>query len=613
MMRIRRTLKLLIFIFILGFTLNSFGFGQESISYFGAELDDDWSWISQIIQQILNIWYIIIWPLLVVGWHAMDNSLVYGSIIHMDQYLWQMWNIMKNFANFALWFIFFAAIFLYFFNVKQDKFSPKKFLPKLLLGAFTIQASWFIVAALIDISTILTYSMGNLPLNIIQWDEHLDRQILMQNSISDIKNFGKSFGKTWTNLIWYSDEQNNYLPCTFERKEWDYYFSGDLFENIQEQAEYLQEKYDETWLKWNLSQDCVIQLLWNRLVQWPNEDTSISSIMGEIRENPDYWKGVGINISEFVQRWKWFTWVFSTLFGSFLGSSTLPSSSYWITSDTDAGTLSAILILKFIIAIALLVPLLVLIIILIIRIFLLWILIAFSPIMALIYSFDFSISEKLWKYSLSNFLWLIFLPAIVVFALSIGLIFMTVLTESIWKDLEDNPLDIWIIQWNETKESCWEIKENFPTMCFAKPNDSSQWFSVFLDYFSWIIINIFGIAVIWAVVFAALKTSKITSGVADFVQSYTKSLSKTAPVIPWWHSLGSLEQFKWRIKDVPWDAQRRQYWETIWPYMQWIESRIRWEDNSHTENQKSDDEGQEDDGWQDQDWEESGGQQSPRQ
>lgn len=32
----------------------------------------------------------------------MTNDRVYGSILHMDIYLRKIWNIMKNFANFAL-------------------------------------------------------------------------------------------------------------------------------------------------------------------------------------------------------------------------------------------------------------------------------------------------------------------------------------------------------------------------------------------------------------------------------------------------------------------------------------------------------------------------------
>jgi hypothetical protein len=32
----------------------------------------------------------------------MTNDRVFGSALHMDIYLWKIWNIMKNFANFTL-------------------------------------------------------------------------------------------------------------------------------------------------------------------------------------------------------------------------------------------------------------------------------------------------------------------------------------------------------------------------------------------------------------------------------------------------------------------------------------------------------------------------------
>ena len=50
----------------------------------------------------LKIIYIILWPLLFVCGLALDNSLVYGSIFNLDVPLWKFWNMMKNFANFAL-------------------------------------------------------------------------------------------------------------------------------------------------------------------------------------------------------------------------------------------------------------------------------------------------------------------------------------------------------------------------------------------------------------------------------------------------------------------------------------------------------------------------------
>ena len=58
--------------------------------------------LSGLIKMISHIVYVFIWPCLVIAGTALDNSLVYGSFLHLDAALWNIWNIMKNFANFAL-------------------------------------------------------------------------------------------------------------------------------------------------------------------------------------------------------------------------------------------------------------------------------------------------------------------------------------------------------------------------------------------------------------------------------------------------------------------------------------------------------------------------------
>jgi len=63
-----------------------------------------------ILDLVLKVIYILLWPLLVVAGLAMDNTLVYGSFFHLDAPLWKFWNMMKNFANFTLGFIVLFAI-----------------------------------------------------------------------------------------------------------------------------------------------------------------------------------------------------------------------------------------------------------------------------------------------------------------------------------------------------------------------------------------------------------------------------------------------------------------------------------------------------------------------
>ena len=55
-----------------------------------------------LVDIVLKIIYIVIWPMLFLAGIALDNSMVYGSFFHMDAPLRYFWNMMKNFANFTL-------------------------------------------------------------------------------------------------------------------------------------------------------------------------------------------------------------------------------------------------------------------------------------------------------------------------------------------------------------------------------------------------------------------------------------------------------------------------------------------------------------------------------
>ena len=58
---------------------------QEAISFFS------WAWVFFAI----------------LAGKLMSNDFVYGSFMNMDVFLWQIWNIMKNFANYVI-----GALFL---------------------------------------------------------------------------------------------------------------------------------------------------------------------------------------------------------------------------------------------------------------------------------------------------------------------------------------------------------------------------------------------------------------------------------------------------------------------------------------------------------------------
>lgn len=118
---------------------------------------------------LTKVVYVLVYPLLVLAWKLADNSMVYWEIFWFDTVLWQLWNILKNFANFTLWFIIVYKIFEILLVKKEaNPWDVRTLLINSLIAWVWIQASWFIIASLIDISTILAYSIWGLPISVLK-------------------------------------------------------------------------------------------------------------------------------------------------------------------------------------------------------------------------------------------------------------------------------------------------------------------------------------------------------------------------------------------------------------------------------------------------------------
>ncbi len=89
-------------------------------------------------------------------------------------------------------------------------------------------------------------------------------------------------------------------------------------------------------------------------------------------------------------------------------------------------------LMKVIIGIAYLIPLIVLCVVLIIRVAILWVTIAFSPILVLSEVFGFKLGD-MQKFGLKNAISMIFLPVMATFAISISIVFLSVLSEGMTK------------------------------------------------------------------------------------------------------------------------------------------------------------------------------------
>lgn len=129
----------------------------------------------ELLQKFLSLcsrWWIV---LAILAGKLMTNDFVYGAFIHMDIYLWKIWNIMKNFANFAL--IGLVLVSIVKSLVGKEALDVKKTITNTLIAGILIQASWFLMGALIDVSTVATASIGAFPVSFLKTDKNLQNNI----------------------------------------------------------------------------------------------------------------------------------------------------------------------------------------------------------------------------------------------------------------------------------------------------------------------------------------------------------------------------------------------------------------------------------------------------
>lgn len=189
--------------------------------------------LAALLDIILNTMYIIIWPLLAITGMALDNSLVYGEAFGLTSTLRKFWTIMMQISFMILTFMILRDIIKMVLNKDGNIYKdlPKKVKSWLLAGIF-IPLSRFIVSALIDLSTILIYQVGTIPLTLIKNNDNT--KILINSSIINLADRAPSTSQKETNFRFNStyscssDNKKTYLPCLiesskFKEESWNKY------------------------------------------------------------------------------------------------------------------------------------------------------------------------------------------------------------------------------------------------------------------------------------------------------------------------------------------------------------------------------------------------------
>lgn len=505
--------------------------------------------------------YLILRPLLAVAAAAMDNSLVYGDAFYLTNALFKFRQVIRTFANYTIGLYFVWSILAAFFwNKLENVFSW--LLKNVAIAAILVNMSRWLLAALIDLSTIATVTMWALPLHILKEDTIFKENVYYMKTYNNL-NLNASTAPNADNFdfsIMYGCTQEAegappstryYLPCGINN--YQLLTGGTEGENLS-RSQYKQNFIDVWKNETNINTDnitndyCVYdkQLIRNAYGTGINDCKVLQGLLVEGKK-----EGIAqcATVDKILTKSVNMSWPLFTIFSSILNMSEM-----WLTTNSwSIKEVALNLLIKLIFCIALIIPLIAFAVVMIIRVVYLWLIIAFSPLITIAIALQRgeSLSGKI-QGVLSNIfkptqiISLIFLPVIAVFWLSISIVFLSLIKnlplieQNVGKsDRAVNARDGCYndaatalgIQRDETE--LWTEYELWPTTLTF-----TQWFrktgADIGNLMSWLVINFFGIALMWMVVFATLKTNEFTSSIVDTIQKTSEDLLGTVPLPLMW-------------------------------------------------------------------------------
>jgi len=177
----------------------SFSFALNNVDA-NTLTDNGPSFINRVTDLLNIVWL----PFAVVAWKLFSNDLVYGSLLWIDSILWKVWSFSRMLANYTIWFIFIIWIFWYFIWKVKNIFS---LLWKIVISSVLVNMSWFLLAVIIDLSTILLAAAGSLPMHLMWTSTTWPMQKIKYCSVIEIDPI-----TIWKNV----KEKRNITVC----KEW---------------------------------------------------------------------------------------------------------------------------------------------------------------------------------------------------------------------------------------------------------------------------------------------------------------------------------------------------------------------------------------------------------
>ncbi len=444
-----------------------------------------WNLLFSIFDLISSIWYLL--P--IIAWKLLTNDLLYWVSIWLDSLLWDIWNFSRSIANFLIGFLFIYFIFK-FITTSNDASLIKTNLPKIAFWSIIINSSWFIIAVLIDISTIFIAWFWSLPLSFYwsnEWNIGSKTKIAIPTNIN--------FDSTKC------DESNN--SCF----NWKYsvYATWDNNMTLNDFQTY------QAYISWPLF------FMWSNIL-WLNDSSTIL-------EN-----AYNMNSNQIKHSWE-----------------------------------SIKAIVKIIIMLLFTIPILILIVVNIVRVFWIWIYIWFSPLIFLDQIFWWKVASKQKAFWFKNMIWLIFQPALVVLAFSVSFIFITALYDTLIESWETGYT-------NSVKEvflldQAWKWIVSMDFWDFQDSNNKTEFIWWF---FSYLIISILVIILLWTMIRLSFKANEVTSSISESAFNFTQDITKTVKFIPTPYgaqSIWSMEKLWWNVQSLPthiYGKQAQELADTFW-------------------------------------------------
>lgn len=501
--------------------------------------------LSVTLDVFLNFLYVILWPMLAITGMALDNTLVYWSVFHLDKILRQIRIVVMYLS-----FIFLGVWILRDIAKKAVEWWDiqgiiKDKVPKLILAGILIPLSWFLMWVIIDLSTIAIYQVWNIPLNIAGKNDKLDLKLLEVHSSIDLQSNIKESEEGWFRYsTYYSCQEDNFIPCKIK----DYKIIK------SEQEDYINEFAENNNMEsWSINNEyCVMtptqlyQIKYQWSWTWSYMEMSWAAFIEWLRWGTARMASCN-SISNIIQKSQTMVWPLYTIYGSLLNFASINYTDSWKPLEAEV----VIFLIKSIIWLLLIIPLIWLAVMSIGRVGMLWLAIAFSPLIVMfklfwkdgkIWDIQKKMNFKRWidaKFNISNIVRLIFQPVITVFALGLSLILLTATTSMLLPDTNDpnqkvsnqllSSFNMKTSSDQQKNTQCLDVEWYVTTCVTDFPNKFTA--TVFADYFSWIIANIIGILVMWNLLFASMKWNEITDNMVWAVEKvWNNFLKNNIPV-----------------------------------------------------------------------------------